>query len=358
MMISRRLFALALAGSAAWVPALAQVGMAQLPNAPEPVTLVYPTSAISKPVTRGPFTIDVALDAPPRPGRHRLIVMSHGTAGSPLSDHDLAAAFARAGFVVAQLLHQGDNHQDTSLAGPESFRLRPLEVSRVIDRLANDPKWAASLDLARVGVHGMSAGGVTAFSLAGAQWRTLNLVRHCQQYSVEDEGFCFQGASAPSKRAERQARYDRARHVPEFLLPADLKTWHGGQTPTQEAPEVRPDLRVASVTAAVPVVAPFSAESLSRIRIPVGIVSARLDQVLLPRFHSDYALAHCKSCTRLADLPAGHFDVLGPWPASVAREVAATQTRGGLVTPGFDQAARVAANAKIVEFHQRHLEQK
>lgn len=73
----------------------------------------------------------------------------------------------------------------------------------------------------------------------------------------------------------------------------------------------------------------FSAESLKRIGVPVGLVSARLDTVLVPRFHSDHVLAHCKRCELLADLPAGHFDVLWPWPGEVAKAVAAQQWRGG-----------------------------
>jgi predicted dienelactone hydrolase len=339
-----------------WMPvrAAAQVGLMQWqPQAlARPVTLVYPTETTTRTTSFGPFTLQVAMNAAPTPGRHRLVVMSHGTAGSPLPEHALAARLARAGFVVAQLFHDGDNHLDQRLAGPESFRLRPIEAVRLIDALAADATWADHLDLSRIGVHGMSAGGITALTLAGAQWRTLNLVRHCQAHPQDDEAFCFQGARTAEKRAERQARFDRARFWPEFVLPAELKTWHGGRT---EALDPRPDSRIASVTAAVPVGAIFSAESLQRIRIPVGLVSARLDSVLVPRFHSGHVLQHCKTCESLADLPAGHFDVLWPWPEEIAKAVALQQWRGGAPTPGFDAALRDQAHDRIVAFHQRHL---
>lgn len=342
----------------AWLaalPAPAQVGMATWHVQARPVTLVYPTDAPARPVAFGPFTLDVAMNAAPAPGRHRLVLMSHGSGGSPIPDHALAAQLARAGFVVAQLLHEGDNHQDQRLAGPASFERRPMEARRTLDALAADPFWSARLDLSKVGVHGMSAGGVTVLSLAGAQWRTLNLVRHCNKHREDDEAFCFQGALTPERRAERQARFDRARFWPEFVLPTDIKTWHGGRTPSDAQPDPRPDPRIASATAAVPVAAIFSADSLARIRIPVGIVSARHDEVLVPRFHSGHVLAHCGACTVLADLPGGHFDVLWPWPESVAREVAAGQVRGGLPTPGFDGRLRDAAHARIVAFHRQHL---
>lgn len=338
-------------------PARAQVGMSEWRAGTLPVTLVYPTDAPAKTQSLGAFSIEVALNAPPHEQRYRLVVMSHGTGGSAIADHALASALARAGFVVAQPLHEGDNFRDQRLAGPESFQRRPQEVSQVIDALARDPQWSSRLALDKVGVHGMSAGGVTGIALAGGQWRLLNLIRHCNANPVADEAFCFQGAITPEKRAERQARYDRARPWPDFLLPAEVKAVHGGRSPGAGQSEVRPDPRIAAVSLAVPLAVIFSAESLARIRIPVGVVSAQRDEVLLPRFHSEHLLAHCKACQRLADLPgAGHFDLLWPWPAGVAREVAAQQVRGGLPVPGFDPRLREAAHARIVAFHRQHLQ--
>lgn len=162
-------------------------------------------------MTLGLFELEVAPDAVPRPGRHRLIVMSHGTGGSPLSDHAMAATLARAGFVVAQPLHRGDNHQDARDAGPASWTRRPTEASRAIDLLASHPAWQQRVLTDRVGVHGMSAGGTTALQLAGAQWSVLSLVRHCPAHGDEDFGFCFKrgagrrGADSPSTPVRRAA---------------------------------------------------------------------------------------------------------------------------------------------------------
>jgi predicted dienelactone hydrolase len=351
-----RLLAAAAVLATASMHAMAQVGMSQLTLGSLPVTVSYPTAATSSLVNMGAFQLDVAMNAPPKDGRHRLVVISHGTGGSAVADHALVSKLVRAGFVVAQPLHEGDNYQDTSLAGPQSFQRRPGEISRVIDALAADPTWSPRLDLGKVGVHGMSAGGVSGLALAGAQWRMLNLVRHCNTHLQADEAFCFQGAVTPAKRAERQANYDRAKHVPELFLPAELKTWHGGRAPTSSSADPRPDTRIAAVSLAVPLAAIFSAESLARIKIPVGLISAQQDLVLLPRFHSAHVLAHCKACTLLADLPgAGHFNVLWPWPDAIAREVAAGQVRGGMPVPGFDPALRDAAQAKLVAFHLQHL---
>ena len=331
------------------------VGLREITLGTIATTLLFPTPTPSQSLVRGPFEFDVALDAPALDQKHRLVLISHGTGGGAHTDHALAAALARAGFVVAQPLHPGDNYLDTRDAGPVAFERRPHDIRQVIDALAQDPYWAPRLDLGRVGVHGMSAGGVTALSLAGAQWRMLDLVRHCSSHSDTDAGFCFNGAKDGAARTARQQGFASARGVPDDHLPDSLKTAHGGRTPTAAQPDPRPDPRVAAVSLMVPAAAIFSAESLARIRIPVGVVSGELDTVLLPRFHSDHVLAHVPTARLLAKLPAGHFDVLWPWPESVARDVAAQQVRGGLPTPGFDPALRDAAHAKIVAFHRQHL---
>lgn len=342
--------ALALAAFAATTAAQAQTGYAETRAGDLPVTLVYPTAATAQPVDHGPFRLVIARDAEPLPGRRRLIVLSHGTMGDTNSSHTLAATLAAAGFVVAQPLHTGDNFRDASLAGPESFKRRPGEVSRVIDALAADPAWRARLDLQRVGVYGMSAGGVSALSLAGARWRVLSLVRHCQQHAQDDKGFCFNGLTDPAKVAERQARYDAARGVPELFLPAELKAWHGGRA-VETGDDPRPDPRVAAVAVAVPVSAIFDAASLARIRIPVGVVSASEDTMLVPAYHSSHVLRHCGSCRLLMELKgATHLDVLSPWPAQVARAVGAQQSRGGELGANFDPAQRDEAHRRIAAF--------
>lgn len=359
--VARRMAAAStLAATLAATPAAAQVGLAQLdiagPAGAVPVTLSYPTASANRPVAYGPFMLQVVPDAPPLPGPHRLVVMSHGTGGSWVTDHDLAAALVRAGFVVAQPLHQGDNFRDTSRAGPESWASRPREVRQVIDALAAHPDWRARLKLDRVGVHGMSAGGGTALVMAGAQWRTLDLVRHCLANGEADLGFCYNGLPDGAAQAPRRAQFEQARGVPELFLPAALKQVQGGRTPDAPGGDPRPDARVAAVSAAVPVAALFSTDSLARIQVPVGVVTAGRDTMLPARFHAARVLRDCTACQPLADLPgAGHMDLLAPFPPDLARAEAARQPRGGALQPGFDPAERAAAAQAIADFHRRHL---
>jgi predicted dienelactone hydrolase len=354
----RALAGLLLAAAASLVagPSRAQVGLTQLQAGSLPVTLVYPTAAVAQPRAYGRFTLQVAADAAPLPGPHRLVVLSHGTGGSWVSDHALATTLARAGFVVAQPLHRGDNFRDASRAGPDAWATRPDEVRQVIDLLAGHPAWQARLRLDKVGVHGMSAGGSTALALAGGQWRMLDLVQHCLAQGEADLGFCYNGLPDAAAQAPRRAQFEAARGVPAMFLPAELKLLQGGRSPQSADDDPRPDARVASVSVSVPVAAIFTRESLARIRVPVGVVSAGRDTMLPPVFHSARLLRDCPACRPLAMLDgAAHMDLLAPFPSDIARDEAARQPRGGLPAPGFDAAQRDAAFQAIADFHRRNL---
>ena len=337
----------------------AQVGMRQMMSGDMPITVFYPTAAPVQPIVHGPFTIQAAINATPlsaAPGSRRLIVLSHGTAGSTDNDHDLAATLARAGFMVAQPLHRGDNFKDFSHAGPDSWGTRPGDVSEAIDAMAKDPVLGPQLNLQHVGVHGMSAGGGTGVIMAGGQWRMLDLAHHCAQHLEEDIGFCLNGlAQHPWRQAQRKVLFALGQWLTEDNAPTRMKTLQGGQSPIQSQ-DPRPDPRITAVSVVVPLGVIFTPESLARIRIPIALTTAGNDGVLLPRFHSDKILKYCTSCTRLSDHPiAGHFDWLSPWPASVANKVAATQTRGGLPNPDFSAQERQKAFNQIALFFKQKL---
>jgi len=337
----------------------AQVGMRQIQSGDMPITLTYPTATQVQPVVHGPFTLQAAINAPSlptTPGSRRLVVLSHGTAGSTDNDHALAATLARAGFVVAQPLHRGDNFKDFSHAGPESWKTRPQDVSETIDAVAHDAVLGPQVNIQKVGVHGMSAGGVTGLVLAGAQWRMLNLIQHCAQHLEEDIGFCLNGlAQHPVQQALRKGQFFLSRFLTEDNAPASMKTLQGGKS-SGNAEDPRPDNRVAAISLNVPVGAIFTAESLAHIPLPVGLTTAGSDLVLVPRWHSAYVLQHCKTCTTLSDhARAGHFDWLSPWPASVAKTVAATQVRGGLPNPSFSPEERQKAFDQIALFFKQKL---
>ena len=187
--------------------AFGQVGMTQIRAGDVPITLVYPTAAVSSIRQLGPFTLQIAMSAVPSSGNGRLVVFSHGSGGDALTLHTLARTLALAGFVVAQPEHRGDNWQDHVDAGPTSWQRRPAEISRTIDAVASDPRFSSFLRLDRVGIYGVSAGGVTGLALAGGDWSIATLKRHCAVHVGDDAGFCLYGVRSAAEGVTRANSY-------------------------------------------------------------------------------------------------------------------------------------------------------
>lgn len=136
-----------------------------------PVTAViyYPADGEAKLTWLGLTPAMLAREAPVSPGQHPLILISHGTAGSPTGHLDTALALAERGFIVAALVHNGDNYQDQSSVGaPNWINDRAHEVVRVTDYLLGAWGQHASIDAGRIGLFGFSAGATTALANIGA----------------------------------------------------------------------------------------------------------------------------------------------------------------------------------------------
>jgi predicted dienelactone hydrolase len=319
----------------------ASVGFVQIVGkAPEgPVTVYYPSSGEGRSMTRGPFKLRVAPNGDPVRGNGRLIVVSHGSGGSPWVYYDLAAALVEAGFVVALPEHYRDNYKDPSQPGPESWKRRPREVSHAIDVVAGDPQFGKLLATDKVGVYGMSAGGHTALTLAGGRWSPSRFAAHCDAHLAEDFPACVGLGTRLTGSAMDGARMALAHWIIDWKFSDD--TWYAYSDP-----------RVAAVIAGVPVAADFDPASLASPRVPLAIVSARKDKWLKPEFHSEAVLKICHGCERLFDFAnGGHGALLSPFPSDVKGPAA------DLIEdpPGFDRAESLAVNGKITAFFQSLL---
>ncbi len=304
-----------------------------------PVTVCYPSSSQAQPVARGPFTLEVALNGTPLRGNGRLIVVSHGSGGSPLVHTDLARALVEHGFVVAMPEHVGDNFKDTSKVGPESWKRRPAEVSRTIDAVGRDPRFAPLLALDKVGMFGMSAGGHAALTLAGGRWSPARLKEHCEAYLAEDFHSCVGLATRLTGGFFDGMKKSIALWVIRHKM--DDPIWY-----------THTDPRIVAVIANVPYALDFEMSSLAQPRVPLALVTVRQDKWLPPRFHSDAVLRSCKACVQLVDLPnGGHGALLSPFPpnlSGLAEELLKDP-------PGFDRTALPEVHRKIAAFFGRHL---
>jgi predicted dienelactone hydrolase len=321
--------------------AQAATGLTELPgvDGDNPVTVLYPSSSEAQPLKRGPFTINAAWQGAAVRGNGRLVVLSHGSGGSPWTYADVARTLVEDGFVVAMPLHRGDNYKDTSEIGPASWKRRPLEVSRAIDAVARDARFAPLLQLDKVGMYGMSAGGHTALSLAGGRWSPAQLKRHCEAHIAEDFAACV----GLSTRLRGDFLDGIRRSVALFVIRQrfDDATWVTYSDP-----------RVRAVVAGVPYAADFDMASLAAPPVPLGLVIMGQDKWLAPAFHGGAVLLACKACTAVAVLPGGgHGALLSPFPPNLP-EAAALLLND---PPGFDRKLLPAVDRSITAFFRKHL---
>lgn len=321
--------------------AQASVGLSEIAATVDdgPVTLYYPSSSEAQPLQRGRFTLSLAAQGTPVRGNGRLVVISHGSGGAPWVHADLARSLVESGFVVAMPEHRADNYKDDSKPGPDSWTLRPGEASRAIDAVGRDPRFAPLLSLDKVGVYGMSAGGHTALSMAGGRWSPAGFRQHCEANLVDD----FQSCVGLITRLTGSV-FDGLR---QWVALAVIR--HRFDDTTVRA---HLDPRVAAVVAGVPSAADFEMASLAVPRVPLGLVTARQDRWLVPRFHSDRVLQACKPCEHIADLPTGgHGALLSPLPPGL------TGLLGDMLNdpPGFDRSVMPEVDRKVAAFFTRHL---
>src|SRR5471032_934322 len=161
-----------------------QHGFAADPNGkPLEIGIWYPSQAAPKPVSMGPTTMSVALNAPIEGSALPLVVMSHGTGGSFLEHYDTAIALADAGYVVAAVSHTGDNYADQSRS---IFVMdRPKQMSRVIDHMLANWDGRATIDSARIGMFGFSAGGFTTLISIGGLADFTKVGPTCRDYPMD-----------------------------------------------------------------------------------------------------------------------------------------------------------------------------
>lgn len=339
--VARYLYLIVCAVALLAAAAQASVGMTKIAGSGSdgPITVFYPSSSAPSPLRQGPYTLDVAAQGQPVRGNGRLIVMSHGSGGSPIVHSDLARDLVEAGFVVALPEHRGDNWHDMSMFGPKSWKLRPLEVSYAIDAVLHDARFAPLVAADRVGMYGMSAGGHTALVMAGGRWSPSLLLKHCESYLAQDFQSCV--GLATELRGNLLDGPKKALALAVLRYKLDDTAWYSHDDP-----------RVRAVVAEVPFAADFDMASLAAPRVPLGLVRAGQDHWLVPRFHIDAVRAACTSCELVADLPnAGHGSLLSPQPVGLTGLAAELLND----PPGFDRSQVPIAHARIVQFFRQHL---
>ena len=185
-----------------------QQGVAADPSGkPIVIGIWYPSQTLAKPVSMGPTTMTVAINAPVNGKALPMIVMSHGTGGSNLGHFDTAIALADAGFVVVAMNHTGDNYADQSRS--VDVMDRPRQVSRVIDHMLSTWDGRAAIDPQRVGMFGFSSGGFTALAIIGGIPDFTKIGPMCRQYPGDFACQLLAKSESPVRRAGHRRGHRR-----------------------------------------------------------------------------------------------------------------------------------------------------
>lgn len=240
--------------------------------------------------------IRVARDAAPRrdSARRPLIVISHGNWGTRYSQGWLALKLVNAGYVVVSASHPGTLADDQTVAG--RFRLwdRATDVSFVLDRILNDPKWAPLIDGRRIGFVGHSFGGWAGVSLAGGRYDPMRQRAFCEN-SAKKDFYCENTLKDDVSRvqaADADRSFQDARIRAYYIM---------GSGPGQG----------------------FSEESLKAIGAPFVVDTAQLDEILDPSTNSGTLATLISGATQIRR-SVGHFayvpecrSIIGPILARV-----------------------------------------
>jgi predicted dienelactone hydrolase len=260
-----------------------------------PVIVLYPTTSDAAPFKLGQYTELLASKAPIAPGEHGLVVISHGSGGTPLTHRLLAATLARHGNVVALIEHAGNNRNDNRLEDAlENFEGRPRHVSATVDAIYADARLGPQISRHGFSIVGHSMGGYTALAVAGG---------------------------APRK-------------PPRTGPPVPVKA----------------DARVRSIVLLNPATPWYWGDgTLSRVTIPILMLTAGQDPYT-PPWHGDIVAEGIPDRTALTHrhVPeAGHFSFLSPFPESAKKQ----GLPPALDPPGFDREAFQPQLARqILEF--------
>lgn len=267
------------------------------------ITVWYPaaTGVAETPLQIGPpghplFDAGHAVaDAPFAPGRHPVILFSHGFGGSARMMAWFGTALARAGDVVIAVDHPGTNGRDPmTMAGGLLVWDRAVDLRTALDAAAADAQIGPHLDRQRLGVAGFSMGGFTALVSAGARVDIDHIIGFCHAHA--DDATCAAQREAPD---QTMAAREQALKTPAMAA---------------QAKHASDDYAIPGVRA-VFVMAPGGIEalappSLRTLITPTSIVLGDADPVAPPASNGKLAATSLPHATLKILHGVGHYDFL------------------------------------------------
>lgn len=237
-----------------------------------------------------------------------VVLLSHGTGGSPESLGYLARQIAQRGYVVIGAHHHGNTGREPYRA--EGFLCwweRAADLSVLLTMLSGEGFFSGRLDLDRAHAVGFSLGGYAVLALAGAR--------------TSMKAYLNWASEADAPQAGPREFPDVAGRIPRLLETSETfrRSWdrHG---------ESFRDTRIRTVTAIAPPppVRAFDAGSLRSISIPVMLITGEADTEAPSRDCADWLTAvNPKFKRNSVGADVGHYTFVG-FPARRPSEDEAT----------------------------------
>ncbi len=123
------------------------------------------------------------------PGKHPLILLSHGWGGNYTRMGWLSAGLAAKGAVVVAVNHPNSTTGDIQYQSALNHWTRVQDLTTALDYVLKDPGLAATIDPTRIYALGYSYGGWTALSMAGLKGRREGFAQYCQA-AGDGSDFC------------------------------------------------------------------------------------------------------------------------------------------------------------------------
>jgi predicted dienelactone hydrolase len=262
---------------------------------------------------RMPFFINIDLyrdaEIAPDASKRPLVMFSHGRGSNGLYYAWFAEALASHGYIVAALDHYRANSYDSTIEYlANRLWQRPIDISRSISFLLDDPAWSTYIDAGRIGVAGHSQGGFTALWIGGAM---VN----------------------PDKYLAFQRGWKNNKMVPEYLredLPLD-------PTPALSVREPR----VKAVFSMAPgIIKAFGMDEagLGELKVPTYIIVGARDTQTPPKDNAAFAAEH---------IPQAELNIL---PGDIDHEIFVNECD----EEGKDEFPEACIDAPGVDRHSLH----
>jgi predicted dienelactone hydrolase len=240
-----------------WYPAAARARL-KAPDYGAPPELM--TYFVSYPLAEG---AEISNQSPKYP----LVVLSHGSGSAALSLDWFGYYLASHGYIVAAVNHHGATAAEPGGPLSQGFGTpweRAMDLSVLIDKILGDSFFGSHIDANRIGAAGHSAGGATVLELAGGIFSPAQIREFCKTNPGADPD-----CNLPPMIQEKIDKFIESAKTDPIVQDSMRRS----QLPYN-------DPRVKAVFAMAPAIGIGHTDaSLKAIRIPVGIVAGRADDI-------------------------------------------------------------------------------